>query len=250
MHSAHTLSTPSCALCALSCAVSHVVAACCARVDALSLYAGRALSRDTALSAQPCRDPRAQVATPGGHLCRDRETHVATGFISPTKASRSRHKRSGRNPKTSIEQHLYHDIKPVSQHTKSPSCPWPCRDLRVPISTLGKPTLSQHRMTDSVSTGKPSVATQIPQSQPEPSRNLMLWSQHGMSYLCRDIEFSIATENSRRLVATAPPGTLVRARSLVVHASLSCRDTTQDHDMKLEMGSNPLHFLSCIFPLV
>ena len=48
----------------------------------------------------------------------------------------------------------------------------------------------------------------------------------------------------------AHESSIVRAGTHVVHTMPFCRDATQGHDTRLEMGSRPLHFLSYIFILV
>ena len=150
VHNAHTL-------CILSRALGAHAARCVARHDALSCARCASCARLIATllnpistPAWPCHDPKAQVATPDNHLCRDIKFCVTTPQQPPLsrhqylcrdkvryphKAPWSRNKNSGRDLKTSPKQHLFRDIKICVATQKNPNCLWPCRDIKVHVAT-------------------------------------------------------------------------------------------------------------------
>ena len=71
------------------------------------------------------------------------------------------------------------------RHTQSPSCPWPCRDRKVYVATLGKPTLSQHRMANSVATRNLLLPPKFPSPSSSPVATQNFLSQHGAKDSCR-----------------------------------------------------------------
>ena len=101
-----------------------------------------------------------------------------------------------------------------------------------------------------------------PSLSPYPVATLRALSRHKVSLLCRDKEFSVATGHLRKPVATGSLGTPAcvcthfhACRHPVVCTSASVAHTMpflsrhhlQCHDLKLQMGSSPLHLVPCTF---